>query len=92
MSRAHSSGEATWAFVTRMEQPLAESPTREGKRTAASRSYGTPQVYLRHMLEGDVPQESDDGVIGIIKLRDPTRWQKGLHKVYFIKVAPDGKD
>ena len=44
-----------------MEQPLAESPTREGKRTAASRSYGTPQVDLRHMLERDVPQESDDG-------------------------------
>ena len=32
--RAYSSGEATWAFVTGMEQPLAESPTREGKRTA----------------------------------------------------------
>ena len=28
-SRAPSSGEATWAFVPGMEQPLAESPTRE---------------------------------------------------------------
>ena len=46
-----------------MEQPLAESPTREGKRTAASRSYGTPQEDLTHMLEGDVPQESDDDVV-----------------------------
>ena len=63
MSRAHSSGEATWAFVTGMEQPLAESPTREGKRTAASRPYGTPQVDLRHMLEGDVPQDIDDDVV-----------------------------
>ena len=40
-----------------IEQPPAESPTREGKRTAASRPYGTPQVDLRHMLEGDVQQD-----------------------------------
>ena len=59
-SRAHSSGEATWAFGTGMEQPLAESLTREGKRTAASRLYGTPQVDLRHMLQGDVPQDVDE--------------------------------
>ena len=43
-----------------MEQPLAESPTREGKRTAASRPYGTPQVDPMHMLEGDVPQDIDE--------------------------------
>ena len=36
-------------FVTGIEQPLAESPTREGKRTASSRPYGTPQVDLRHV-------------------------------------------
>ena len=29
-------------FLTGIEQPLAESSTREGKRTAASRPYGTP--------------------------------------------------
>ena len=29
---------------------------------------------------------------GVRKLRDPTRWQKDLHNVYFSKVAPDGKD
>ena len=56
-SRAHSSGETTRPFITGMEHPLAESPTREGKRTAVSRRYGTPQVDLRHMLEGDVPQD-----------------------------------
>ena len=56
-TRAHSSGEATWAFITGMEQPLAESPTREGKRTAASFPYGKLQVDLRHMLEGDLPQD-----------------------------------
>ena len=56
-TRAHSSSEATWAFVTGMEQPLAESLTREGKRTAGSCPCGTPQVDLRHMLEGDVPQD-----------------------------------
>ena len=50
-TRAHSSGEATWAFATEKEQPPAESPTREEKRTAASRPYGTPQVDLRHMLD-----------------------------------------
>ena len=43
-----------------MEQPLAESPPREGKRTAASRPSGTPQVDLRHMLERDVPQDVDE--------------------------------
>ena len=43
-----------------MEQPLAESSTREGKRTAAGHPYGTPQVDLRHMLEGDVPQDVDE--------------------------------
>ena len=56
-TRAHSSGEVTWAYVTGMEQPLAESPTREGKRTAVSHPYGTPKVDLRHMLEGDISQD-----------------------------------
>ena len=46
--------------MTGMEQPLSESPTREGKRTAANRPYGTPQVDLRHMLQGDVPQDVDE--------------------------------
>ena len=75
-----------------MEQPLAESPTREGKRTAVSGPYGTPQVDLRHMLEGDVPQDIDEMLFrGIRKLRDPTRGQK-VYTMFLIKVAPDGKD
>ena len=57
-----------------MEQPLAESPTREGKRTAVSHPYGTPQVDLRHMLEGGVPQDQMTVFIfvkeGIRKLSD----------------------
>ena len=48
------------SFLTGIEQPLAESPTREGKRIAASHLYGMPQVDLRHMLEGDVPQDVDE--------------------------------
>ena len=71
-TRAHSSSEATLALVTGMEQPLAESPTREGKRTAASHPYGTPKVDLRHMLEGDVPTVFIFSG-GIRKLSDPTR-------------------
>ena len=32
-------------------------------------------------------------LFGVIrKLMDLTWWQRGLHNVYFIKVAPDGKD
>ena len=50
-TRAHSSGEATWAFLTGMEQLLAESPTREGKRTASELSIwhtpSRPQAYVR---------------------------------------------
>ena len=59
-TRAHTCGEATWAFLTGMEQPLAESPTsptREERELQASRPYGTPLVDLRQMLEGDVPQD-----------------------------------
>ena len=59
-TRAHSSGEATWAVLTGMEQPLAESPTsstREERELQARRSYGTPLVDLKQMLEGDVPQD-----------------------------------
>ena len=62
-TRAHSSGEATRGFLTGIEQPLAESSTRERKRTAASRPYGTPQVDLRHVLEGDIPQDVDEMVV-----------------------------
>ena len=43
-----------------MEQPLAESPTsptREVRELQVSFPYGTPQVDLRQMLEGDVPQD-----------------------------------
>ena len=43
-----------------MEQPLADyptSPTREERELQASRPYGTPQVDLKQMLEGDVPQD-----------------------------------
>ena len=50
-------------FLTRIEQLLGESPTREGKRTAASCPYGTPQVDIRHVLEGDVPQDVDEMVV-----------------------------
>ena len=42
-TRSHSSREATWAFLTGMEQPLAESPSREGKRTVSEPSlWNTP--------------------------------------------------
>ena len=51
-TRAHSSGEATWAFVTGMEQPLAESPTRKGRRIASEPSLWPPLVDLRQMLDG----------------------------------------
>ena len=44
-------------FLTGMEQPLAESPTRDERELQASCPYGTPLVDLRHMLEGDVPQD-----------------------------------
>ena len=60
-TRANSSGEATMSFCKGMEQPLAESPTtptREERELQASRRYGTPQVDLRQMLEGDVPQDT----------------------------------
>ena len=50
-----------------MEQPLAESLTREEKRTAASRPYGTPKVDLRHMLEGDIPQDVDEMLFKVSK-------------------------
>ena len=43
-----------------MEQPLAvppTSPTREEREPQASRPYGMPLVDLRHMLEGDIPQD-----------------------------------
>ena len=56
----HSSGEATWSFLTGMEQPLAmspSSPTREERELQASRPYGTPLVDLKQLLEGDVPQD-----------------------------------
>ena len=50
-TRAHFSGEATWAFVTGIEQPLAESPTREGRRTVSEPSLwytsSRPQAYVR---------------------------------------------
>ena len=62
-TRAHSSGEATSAFLTGIGQPLAESLTREGKRTAASCPYGTSQVDLRHVLEEDIPQDVDEMVV-----------------------------
>ena len=41
-----------------MEQPLAESPTREERELQASRPYGTPLVDLRQMSEGDLPQDN----------------------------------
>ena len=50
-------------FLTGIEQLLAESATWEGKRTAASRPYGMPQVEIRHVLEGDVPQDVDEMVV-----------------------------
>ena len=68
-----------------MEQPPAESPTREGKRTAVSRPYGTPQVDLRHMLEGDVPQDQMTVFIfsiGIRKLSDLNTVTKGIHNIF----------
>ena len=74
-----------------MEQPQTESPTREEKRTAASRPYGTPQVDLRHMLEGDVPHDVDRCCLRYQKLRDLTD-DKKVYTIYLIKVAPDGKD
>ena len=78
--------------VTGMEQPVAESPTREGKRTATSHPYGTPQVDLRHMLEGNIPQDIDEMLFrGIRKLTDPTQCQKE-YTMFLIKVAPDSKD
>ena len=61
-------------------------------RTAASRPYGTPQADLRHMLEGDVPQESDDELFvfsgGIRKPRDHNTMTRNDTEDYFNKVAP----
>ena len=91
-SRAHSSGEATWAFVTGIQQPLAEFPNREGKRTAASRPYGTPQVDLRHMLEGDVSQDVDEMLFNVSKNWGTQHDDKKVYTMFLIKVAPDGKD
>ena len=57
-TRARPSGEATWAFLTGMEQPpaiSATSPIGEERESQASRPYGTPLVDLKQMLEGDVP-------------------------------------
>ena len=45
-----------------MEQPLAESSTREGKRTAASRPYGTPQVDLRLASQERSPERASSRV------------------------------
>ena len=48
------------SFWKGMEQPLtvpSTSPTREERERQASRPYGMPLVYLRQMLEGDVPQD-----------------------------------
>ena len=59
-TRAHSSGEATWAFLTGMEQPLAGSPTsstREKRELQVSRPYGTQLVDLKQMFEGDASQD-----------------------------------
>ena len=47
-------------LLTGTEQPLADSPTAstgEARELQVSRPYGTPQVDLRQMLEGDVPQD-----------------------------------
>ena len=56
----HSSAETTWAFLTEMEQPIAESPTsptREERELQASHPYGTPLVELKQMLDGDIQQD-----------------------------------
>ena len=45
-----------------MDQPLSESPTMAGKNCSDLRTAAT-QVDLRHMLEGDVPQELDDKML-----------------------------
>ena len=55
-TRAHSSG----GFCKGMEQPLGVppiSPTREEREPQVCHPYGMPLVDLRHMLEGDVPQD-----------------------------------
>ena len=82
-TRAHSSVEATWAFLTGIEQPLAESSTREEKRTAASRPYGTPQVDLRHMLEGDVAQDVDEMLFKVSENWGTQHYdKKGKHNIF----------
>ena len=60
-----------------MEQPLAispTSPTGEERELQASHPYGTPLVDLKHMLEGDVPQDKMTSLFfikkGIRKLSD----------------------
>ena len=73
-TRAHSSGEATWAFVTWMEQPPAESLTREAKRTASEPSIwhtpSRPQAYVRGRCTTGLDNMFIFVTEGIIKLSD----------------------
>ena len=78
------------SFLTGIEQPLAESPTREGKRTAVSRPYGTPQVDLRHMLRKMYHRMQMRCCLRYQKTEGPNTMIKKVYTIYLIKVAPDG--
>ena len=73
-TRADSSGEATLAFVTGIEEPLAESPTREAKRTASKPSLWHTPSRPQADVRGRCTTGLDDMFIfvkaGIRKLSD----------------------